>query len=462
MYERAAALWAWLRRPAVQDAGVAVVLFVSSVAMKDARLGIVKIYGAIDEPRPIQLWIWWVATGSCVVAVAVRRRWPVPALAAATVAAITHMALIAGPVPADLAAPLIVYTIATRCRRRTSLALLGLTLLAAVGWSVHVGLDGRSDGWTYQNPIEDGRPLQPVELAKPAMPGDVPLGDEPPPSPLFRPPVPGKVTDGKVMEASLGPTGWGGIPILGPILVAGWAIGSSVQSRRAYLDELTARARDLERERDQQAALAAAAERSRITRELHDVVAHGLSVIVMQAQGGAAVFEKRPADTLAALATIVETGRASLADMRQVLAAVGPVNGSPHPVPGLDRLPHLIDQVRQAGTHVQLHIDGAPGVLPTTVDLSAYRITQEALTNTMKHAGPGACAQVSLTYGKYELRVEISDNGAAVPAPDGVGNGLRGMRERAELLGGELFAGPGLHGGFVVRARLPFAETSIA
>ncbi|MET9021984.1 sensor histidine kinase [Actinopolymorpha sp. NPDC004070] len=457
MYERAAALWAWARRPGIQDAGLAAVLFVSSVAMSDARLGIVKIYGADDDPRPIQLWIWWVATGICVAAVVVRRRWPVPALAAATVAAITHMALIAGPVPADLAAPLVLYTIATRFRRRTSLALLGLTLLAAVGWSVLVGLDGMSDGWTYLNPRDDGAP-RPVELAKPSMPGDVPLGDVLPADPPFRPPLSGKVPDGKVMDAPVGPTGWGGIPILGPILVAGWAIGSSVQSRRAYLDELTARARDLERERDQRAALASASERSRITRELHDVVAHGLSVIVMQAQGGAAAFEKRPADTLAALGTIVETGRASLADMRQVLAAVGPVDGSPHPVPGLDWLPHLIDQVRQAGTQVQLHIDGAPGTLPTTVDLSAYRIIQEALTNTMKHAGPRACAQVSLTYGKYEFGVEISDNGAVAPAPDGVGNGLRGMRERAELLGGELFAGPGRHGGFVVRARLPFAR----
>jgi signal transduction histidine kinase len=231
-----------------------------------------------------------------------------------------------------------------------------------------------------------------------------------------------------------------------------------VQSRRAYLGELEARARDVERERDQQAALAVAAERARISREMHDVVAHGLAVIVMPAQGGAAAFAKRPADTLTALDAIVATGRASLADIRHALAAPfvdGQIDDSARPVPGLAQLRRLVDQVQQAGTTVQLHIDGSPRPLPTRVDVSSYRILQESLTNTMKHAGPEAAAQVIVSYRSDELRLEVSDNGAGQSIPDGTGNGLRGMRERAALLGGEVVTGPGPDGGYVVRARIP-------
>lgn len=444
MNERAAALCAWLHKPAIQDIGLAALLLAGTWAWSDADIMLRKFNGLTPgAPWPVQLQIWWVATGICVVAVVIRRRWPVAALAAAVLAAVTHIMLIAGPALADLAAPITLYTIASRYRRTLSLASLGITLLVTASWSGYIRLDGRYVGWTYASPATD-------TANRPARGG---LADGPVPGPKQRQPDLRK----KKGHTALPPTDWGGLPVLGSILVAGWAIGSSAMNRRAYLDQLTARARDLEREHDQQAALAAAAERSRITRELHDVVAHGLSVIVMQAQGGAAAFDKRPAETRAALATIVETGRASLADMRQVLAAVGSVDGSPHPVPGLDRLLPLIDQVRQAGTPVQLHIQGTPAILPTTVDLSSYRIIQEALTNTMKHAGPEASAQVTLTYGKKELRLHISDNGTARPDSAGIGNGLRGMRERAELLRGELVAGPGPHGGFVIQARLPLA-----
>jgi signal transduction histidine kinase len=185
------------------------------------------------------------------------------------------------------------------------------------------------------------------------------------------------------------------------------------------------------------------------------VVAHGLAVIVMQAQGGAAAFAKRPTDTLAALDTIVATGRASLADIRNVLSAPEHIDGPAQPVPGLAQLPRLIDQVRQAGTPVQLHLNGSPRPLPTSVDVSSYRIIQEALTNTMKHAGPGASAQVMVSYRSDEVRLEASDNGASESTPSGVGNGLRGMRERAALLGGEVVAGPGPDGGYFVRVRIP-------
>ena len=415
-------------RPSVQDAGLAALLLIGTTVVLAGTPGgrsagtVPVISGSFAEIWPLARWILvWV----CVVAVAVRRRWPIPALAAASLAALVQMALAAGPVPADLAVPILLYTIAAQRRRQVSLALLGVVLATATAWSVYVALDGKADGWLSEAAV--GGPAASVD---------------------------GPRRGGQALT-TLGPTGWGGIPVLGSLLVVAWAIGWGVQSRRAYLGELKARAEDLERERDQQAALAVAAERARITRELHDVVAHGLAVIVMQAQGGAAAFDKRPTDTLAALDTIVATGRASLADIRHVLSASGQIDGPIRPVPGLAQLPRLVEQVRQAGTPVELRIDGSPRPLPTGVDVSSYRIVQEALTNTMKHAGPGARAQVVVSYRSDELRLDASDNGTGEPAAGGTGNGLRGMRERAALLGGEVAAGPGPDGGYLVRARIP-------
>lgn len=411
-----------LRRPSFQDAGLAALLLTATLAV-DRAVATPVISGLFAEA----VWLRepparWVLIGVCVAAVAVRRRWPIPALAVASLAALARMALAAGPVLSDLAVPIILYTIAAHRRRTVSLALLGAALVVTTAWSVYVALDGKTDGWLYKGPFGRGGQVR----------GGAPEG-----------------------LTTLGPTDWGGLPVLGSLLVVAWAIGWGMRSRRAYLGELMARARDLERERDQLAALAAAAERARITRELHDVVAHGLAVIVMQAQGGAAAFAKRPTDTLAALDTIVATGRASLADIRHVLSAPGQVDGPARPVPGLAQLPRLIDQVRQAGTPVQLHINGSPRPLPTAVDVSSYRIVQEALTNTMKHAGPGASAQVTVSYRNDELRLDASDNGAGESTSGGTGNGLRGMRERAALLGGDVAAGPGPDGGYVVRARIP-------
>ncbi|WP_327092155.1 histidine kinase [Nonomuraea sp. NBC_01738] len=423
-----------LREPAIRDAALAAALPAATVLLFDAAGGVRGNNGLPpDGPWPVQLTVWWGASAVCVLAVLLRRRLPVAALTAAVLATLAHMAVIAGPTPADLAAPILIYTVARRHPRKVSLALLGGVLVVAAAWSAYVALDGRRDGWAFGEP-----PGPHAEL-------------------LVRPP-PGKPEPLPVPEAEnrlpAGPTGWGGLAVLAPALVTGWATGWSARSRRAYLEELTARARDLERERDQRAELAAAAERARITRELHDVVAHGLSVIVMQAQGGAAAFAKRPQDTLSALDTIVETGRASLADMRHVLAATGP--SSPHPVPGLARLPRLLEQVRASGTPVSLRVDGPERTLPTAVDLAAYRIVQESLTNTMKHAGQGASARAEITYGGRELLVEIHDDGGTHPPSPG-GNGLRGMRERVAVLGGSITAGPGADG-FAVRARLPYAN----
>ncbi|GGN64454.1 two-component sensor histidine kinase [Actinoplanes lobatus] len=403
----------------MQDAGLAALLLIGTWAVDGATATPVTSGWFAEVAWLRGAPARWVLIGVCIAAVAVRRRWPIPAFAAASLAAVVQMAQAVAPVAADLAVPVILYTIAAQRRREVSLALLGSALAVATAWSVYVALDGRTDGWFYKGPFGVG--------------GEVRAPD----------------------FAMFGPADWGGIPVLGSTMVVAWAIGWGVQSRRAYLGELRARARDLERERDQQAALAVAAERARITRELHDVVAHGLAVIVMQAQGGAAAFAKRPADTLAALDTIAATGRASLADIRHVLSASGQIDGPAQPVPGLAQLPRLVEQVRQAGTPVQLHINGSLRPLPAGVDVSSYRIIQEALTNTMKHAGPGAGAQVTVSFGSDELRLEAGDNGTGESASGGTGNGLRGMRERAALLGGEVAAGPGPDGGYVVRARFP-------
>lgn len=434
---RAAALLDQLRRPVLEDIALTVLLLVSTLAFNNAGFILRKINGELpNAPWPTDLYLWWAATTLCLTTVLCRRRWPVAALAVAMAAAMTQMALGAGPVAADLAVPIALHTIAATHRRTTSLAVLALALLVVGVWSLWLGPDGR----IREHPAKSASSA--ATKTAPAVPRGV-ITEEPSPNDLF------------------GLTGWGGFPVLGPVLVAGWAIGWSAQNRRAYLDELKARARDLEHERDQRAALAAAAERSRITRELHDVVAHGLAAIVMQAQGGKAMLELRPAKTSTALDTIIQTGRTSLAEMRQVLAAVGAVDGSSSPVPGLDRLPELVEHVRRSGTQVSLRVEGKPCTLPTTVDLSAYRIIQEALTNTMKHAGTGASAEVVLRYGEHRFELEITDNGKVPATPDGLGNGIRGMRERVNLLNGELYTGSEPHG-FVVRVRIPLIEEPTA
>jgi signal transduction histidine kinase len=206
--------------------------------------------------------------------------------------------------------------------------------------------------------------------------------------------------------------------------------------------------------------LAATAERARITRELHDVVAHGLSVIVVQAQGAAAALQRHPERTATALATVIDTGRASLAEMRRLLGIVRrDVDHNPAlaPQPGLGALPALVDQVRAAGTPVALHVDGQPVPLSAGVDLSAFRIVQEALTNTLKHAGADTSVTVRVAFHPTELEIDVTDNGTG-PAqewPPADGNGLHGIAERVDILGGSVVTGPGLDHGFRVHALLP-------
>lgn len=414
------------RRPAWQDAALATALLAVCVLVNDPNAVIARMVGGPSDDG--QILLWWVATALAVAGVACRRRWPLPMLALCALSAVTHVVEDAPVMIIDLGVPILLYTVATRRRRAVSLAALAGLLLLAAGWSLY-----------FAHPLIGPPDAVQAVTAAPTGPGQ-----------------------NMTISRSVWSNAWRDLAVLGSVLIASWATGSGTRSRRAYLEELHAHAQDLARERDQQAALAVAAERGRISRELHDVVAHGLSVMVIQAQGGAAALDNRPADTRTALDAVVRTGRDSLAEMRRVLATVGEVDEDDaawQPQPGLAQLSGLLDQVRRAGTSVRLHVNGNPAALQSTVDLSAYRVVQEALTNTMKHAIAGAKADVVLSYGDAEVCVEVSDDGQGQAKNDGDndggGNGLRGMHERVRLLGGRLTAGPGPSGGFVVRATLP-------
>lgn len=241
------------------------------------------------------------------------------------------------------------------------------------------------------------------------------------------------------------------------LLAATWAVADNARTRRAHLATLQARADDLEREHQQRTALAVATERSRITRELHDVVAHGLSIMVVQAQGARAMLSRQPERTETALTDIVTTGRASLAEMRRLLGLIRTEPGvALTPQPSLATLPDLIDRVRDSGTRVDFQVSGEPATLPAVIELAVYRIVQEALTNSLKHATPGAECAVALEFHPEFLGIRVADTGEPGPPPV-AGNGLRGITERVHALGGDLRTGPGLDGGFEVSARLPVA-----
>ncbi|HMO10068.1 MAG TPA: histidine kinase [Actinotalea sp.] len=232
------------------------------------------------------------------------------------------------------------------------------------------------------------------------------------------------------------------------------------RSRREQLDALTERARRLEAERDQQAVLATTAERSRIAREMHDIVAHSLSVVISQADGGRYAASADPEAAVRSLATIAETGRAALADMRKLLGVLRAdeiddgIELRPQPATG--EIAELVDQVRESGLGVSFVRMGEPRTLPPGTGLAVYRICQESLTNVLKHAGPQAKATVLLQWNPSSLVLEVMDDGrGAAAADDGAGQGLTGMRERAAMLGGTLTVGPRAGGGFRVRAELP-------
>jgi signal transduction histidine kinase len=247
------------------------------------------------------------------------------------------------------------------------------------------------------------------------------------------------------------------------VIAAAWLLGHFVGVRRAYTARLEQTA-ELERARAEQARQAVAEERLRLARELHDVVAHSISVIAVQSGVGAHVAKTQPEEAAKALAAIEVTSRAALTELRRLLGVLRQEDepqGNLAPVPGLADLDSLLAEVAKAGLAVRLQVEGRPAQLPAGVDLSAYRIVQEALTNVVKHAGP-ARAQVAIRYRDHEVMVEVTDDGrgAAAPTGDGrarVGHGLIGMRERVAVFGGDLEVGPRPGGGFRVAARLPLA-----
>jgi signal transduction histidine kinase len=334
-----------------------------------------------------------------VVPVAFRRRVPIWALAVCLACAISQL-FGPGPAPSDLAVLVLIYTIAAYRPRRYSVPALVVCLLGAVVATV---------AWT---------PLQ---------------------------------QDGRLDGLYAGALLFGG-----SALVA-WTIGDSMRFRRGYYAALEERAARLEADRHVQAKMAAAAERARIARELHDVIAHHVSVMVVQADGAGYAMRSDPAKAEAALAAISSTGRQALTEMRALLGVLRTASDQAAlaPLPGLAELRELLDQARTAGLAVSYTLSGTPRELPEGAELAAYRVVQESLTNTRKHAGPDASASVALCYEPDGLVVEVTDNGVASPGGDNAGNGLAGMRERVEMYGGTVQAGPLPNGGFGVLARLP-------
>jgi signal transduction histidine kinase len=240
------------------------------------------------------------------------------------------------------------------------------------------------------------------------------------------------------------------------IVVAAWALGTLGRVRSAYVDALVERSIRVERETAQQVELAASEERARIAREMHDVVAHGLSVMVVQADGARYAAERDPAVAGRALETIAETGRESLGEMRRLLGLLrsGEVTGT-RPQPRLDDIWSLVEQARTGGTDIRADLPPPGASVPDGVALTAYRIVQESLNNVRKHAGPGADVTVSVQVAD-DLAVRVEDDGRGASSPDdGRGLGLVGMRERVAVHDGSLDARPRAGGGFVVSARIP-------
>jgi signal transduction histidine kinase len=242
-----------------------------------------------------------------------------------------------------------------------------------------------------------------------------------------------------------------------------WATGVAIKVRQDRETTLTARTQELERDQAEQALRAVAAERARIARELHDVVSHAIAVTVLQARGARRQLDTSPGEARQALDAIEQTNTAALSDMRRLLAVLrdteGDEGGNRHPQPSLTCLDDLIHHVRESGVPVTVELVGDRSEVPPGVDLSAYRIVQEALTNVIKHAGQAASATVTLEYHPDALAVRVRDTGCG-PTEANPGHGLIGIRERAAVVGGEVQAGPGPDGGFEIRARLPYALES--
>ncbi|WP_233555882.1 DUF7134 domain-containing protein [Galactobacter caseinivorans] len=246
------------------------------------------------------------------------------------------------------------------------------------------------------------------------------------------------------------------------ICVIAWVSGDLHRTRRLAVEAIEDRARRLEQEQEQERALAAADERRRIAREMHDVVAHSLSVIIAQADGARYAAAADPEVAPKTLGTISETGRSALREMRSLLGVLraDDDDAAPKaPAPSLERLGELVDSTRAAGLAVAYTVRGTPARgLPSGAELTAYRAAQEALTNVLKHAGRGATSSLDLTWTQRGLTLSVVDDGRGPTPTDGLGRGQQGMRERAQLYGGTANFGPRGGGGYSVTVFLPYQE----
>ncbi|MEV6344256.1 histidine kinase [Actinoplanes sp. NPDC051851] len=378
LYRRVRARW-WL----ITDVALTVILTVLTLSYADS-----------DKDGP-----WLVFAVPMVLGLLVRRPWPLAALIMTVVGALGHhLTDFSGAEPLDLAVPITLFTLADadhlrRTATRAFAVLIALVVLLSVPQPFLHPEKATSVARTERVLKRNALPVLPI--------GPVARAVEPP---------------DEVEETStrIFATVWRSA---GLIFLLGFAflLGANTRGRRLHLRTLEQRATDLEREQRQRVALATAAERARITRELHDVVAHGLSVMVVQAQGGAAALRRHPERTETALQNVITTGRSSLEEMRRLLAVARQdpaADPELAPAPGVEALPDLVDTIRAAGTPVTFAVEGDPIPLPAALDLSAYRIAQEALTNTLKHAGTGARATVRLGFHPDHVEIEINDTGA--------------------------------------------------
>jgi len=247
----------------------------------------------------------------------------------------------------------------------------------------------------------------------------------------------------------------GELVVVPALFFVGWLAGFALRQRAAQVEEAEDRAARAERERVVATRIAVAEERARIARELHDVVAHSVSVMVLQVGAVRHGLPQSLNEDREALKDVEQVGRGALAEMRHLLSALHDGEDAERaPQPGLDSLNDLVEQVSRAGLPVRLQVQGDAVTLPRAIDLSAYRIVQEGLTNSLKHA-KASRADVTVSYGAEDLELEVRDDGVGTASSDGLGHGLVGIQERAKIYGGEMSAEAGPEGGFVLTARLP-------
>jgi signal transduction histidine kinase len=251
----------------------------------------------------------------------------------------------------------------------------------------------------------------------------------------------------------------GDVVLLPVVFGLAWLAGLAQRNRTVEVETAEQRAERAERDREVATRIAVAEERARIARELHDIVAHAVSVMVLHVGAVRSRLPGELAEESEALQGVERTGRGALGEMRRLLGALRRDDepGELAPQPGLARLQPLLQDVRSAGLDVDLEVDGEPFPLPDAIDVSAYRIVQEGLTNALKHARASE-AHVVIGYGSDEVRIDVRDDGTGAPSGDGLGHGLIGIRERVKIYGGEMSAAPASGGGFVLSTRLPLTE----